>query len=124
MFEIFVKTQFSAAHRLAGYPGNCANWHGHNWDVTVTLGVAELNALGLAVDFRDVKREVGALMAELDHTALNENPAFVAPNPTCEVVARHLYRSLQERLRAIQSPARVLRVQVSETPNAGAVYYE
>ncbi len=122
MFEIFIKTQFSAAHRLVDYPGDCARWHGHNWEVTVTLGAQELNALGLAVDFREVKQTVGSLMAELDHSDLNQHPAFAAINPSCEVVARHLYQALKPHYPG--PDLRVLRVQVCETPNAGAVYFE
>lgn len=122
MFEIFVRTQFSAAHRLAAYDGNCARWHGHNWEVVATLGTAELNDLGLAMDFRELKQSLAAVLGELDHTDLNQVPAFAGANPSCEVVARHVYRELARRLTG--RSVRVLRVQVCETPNAGAVYYE
>ena len=123
MFEIFVKTHFSAAHRLVNYPGDCAHLHGHNWDVVVTLGVQELDELGLAVDFREVKQELGRLLDELDHTELNAHPELGDVNPTCEVVARFIYRRLAAYFSAGHK-ARILRVQVCETPNAGVVYYE
>ncbi len=122
MFEVFVRTQFSAAHRLADYHGDCARWHGHNWDVQVTLRAAELNPLGLAVDFREVKAAVQQVLASLDHSDLNQHPAFVGLNPSCEAVARHIYRELVPQF-SVQG-VRVVRVQVCETPNAGAAYFE
>lgn len=125
MFEVFVKTQFSAAHRLVNYDGNCARWHGHNWEVTVTLGTEQLDELGLAVDFREVKRVLNQVLESLDHSDLNQNPAFSGINPSCEVIARHLYQALRAHFPGPPArPVRVMRVQVCETPNAGAVYYE
>jgi 6-pyruvoyltetrahydropterin/6-carboxytetrahydropterin synthase len=122
MFEVFVRTQFSAAHRLKEYAGNCARWHGHNWDVRVTLGAEDLDRLGLAVDFRELKQALKQLLDELDHSDLNEYPPFAGMNPSCEVIARHLYKELAKHFSG--NTVRVLRVQVCETPNAGAVYYE
>ncbi len=123
MFEVFVRTHFSAAHRLADYQGDCARLHGHNWEVTVTLGAQELDAIGLAVDFRELKQELGGLMGELDHSELNQHPELADVNPTCEVIARFLYRRLAAHFSGGHK-ARVLRVQVCETPGAGVVYYE
>jgi len=122
MFELFVRTQFSAAHRLADYAGDCARRHGHNWEVTVTLGARELNNLGLAVDFREVKQALKRILDELDHSDLNQYAPFAGMNPSCEVIARHVYRELAKVFSG--EDTRVLRVQVCETPNTGAVYYE
>ncbi|PMP90263.1 MAG: 6-carboxytetrahydropterin synthase QueD, partial [Desulfurella sp.] len=33
MFEIFVESDFCAAHRLNNYRGACENLHGHNFKV-------------------------------------------------------------------------------------------
>jgi 6-pyruvoyltetrahydropterin/6-carboxytetrahydropterin synthase len=122
MYEVSVRTQFSAAHRLADYAGNCARWHGHNWDVQATLGATELNELGLSVDFREAKKAVGSVLERLDHTDLNALAEFAGCNPSCEVIARFIYRELARHFAG--SSVRVLRVQVCETPNAGVVYYE
>ena len=123
MFEVFVKTHFSAAHRLVNYQGDCAHLHGHNWDVLVTLGTADLDELGLAVDFRELKQALNRLLGELDHTELNQHPELGVVNPTCEIVARFLYRRLAAHFTGAHK-ARVLRVQVSETPGVGVIYYE
>ena len=123
MFEVFVKTHFSAAHRLVNYQGDCAHLHGHNWDVMVTLGTEELDELGLAVDFRELKQQLNRLLGELDHTELNQHPELGTINPTCEIVARFLYRRLAAYFSGGHK-ARVMRVQVCETPGAGVIYYE
>ena len=94
MYEVFVETHFSAAHRLADYPGNCARRHGHNWQVSVAVQAAELNALGMAVDFRCVKQAVRDLLESLDHTDLNEVPELAGSNPTCEVISCYIYKQL------------------------------
>ena len=122
MYEVSVETHFSAAHRLAGYPGDCARRHGHNWQVAVSIQAEELNALGMAVDFRRIKDTLGDLLETLDHTDLNEVPELAGSNPTCEVVARYLYEELTRRLN--DANTRVVRVRVSETPNTGACYFE
>jgi 6-pyruvoyltetrahydropterin/6-carboxytetrahydropterin synthase len=122
MFEVTVRTHFSAAHRLTNYAGNCARWHGHNWEVLATLAAPGVNDLGLAVDFREVKQVLRELLGELDHSDLNQHPAFVAQNPSCELIARHLYRQLAARFSG--RDVRVVKVQVGETPDTNVVYYE
>jgi 6-pyruvoyltetrahydropterin/6-carboxytetrahydropterin synthase len=122
MYEVFVKTHFSAAHHLTGYPGNCSRWHGHNWEVTVFVETAELNGIGISVDFRTIKERVRELLEEMDHTDLNEHPAFQGRNPTSETIAEYLYRQLAARIN--QRGLRVSRVTVSETPGTGASFFE
>jgi 6-pyruvoyltetrahydropterin/6-carboxytetrahydropterin synthase len=122
MFEVTVRTHFSAAHRLTNYDGNCARWHGHNWEVLATLAATDVNHLGLAVDFREVKQVLRELLSELDHSDLNQHPAFTGQNPSCELIARYLYRLLTVRFAG--KGARVARVQVGETPDTSVIYYE
>ncbi len=62
MYELEISRHFSGAHRLVGYPGGCANLHGHNWLVTVCLEAEKLNEIGIAYDFKDLKREVDACL--------------------------------------------------------------
>ena len=98
MFEVSVKTHFSAAHRLVGYQGHCANLHGHNWDVEVFVRGENLDDIGMLVDFSDIKKAVGELMDVLDHSDLNAIPAFTEQNPTSENIAKYLYQELAVRL--------------------------
>ena len=76
MFEIDITRSFSAAHCLRGYQGECAALHGHNWTVQAVLRVKELDAIGIAVDFKKLKRDLDAILNELDHTNLSDYPPF------------------------------------------------
>jgi 6-pyruvoyltetrahydropterin/6-carboxytetrahydropterin synthase len=122
VFEIYVKSHFSAAHSLRGYPGDCARVHGHNWQVEVFVRCAELDELGIGMDFRDIKAAVKEVLDDLDHCDLNDLPMFAEQNPTSENIARFLYRELSGKLNAPK--IRVSRVKVNETPGAGAFYWE
>jgi 6-pyruvoyltetrahydropterin/6-carboxytetrahydropterin synthase len=122
MFEVFVESHFSAAHRLRDYPGNCAQCHGHNWTVQAVFQTAELSDLGLALDFRVAKACLQKILAALDHKDLNQVPELAGVNPSCEVIARHIYRAIAAD--ANRQKLKVARVTVRETPTAGATYYE
>jgi 6-pyruvoyltetrahydropterin/6-carboxytetrahydropterin synthase len=122
VFEISVATEFSAAHSLQGYPGNCAQVHGHNWTVEVFVRCRELNAIGIAIDFREVKRAIKESIENLDHSCLNEHPAFKYTNPSSENIAKLLYKELSAKISS--ENAKISRVKVSETPNTGACYWE
>jgi 6-pyruvoyltetrahydropterin/6-carboxytetrahydropterin synthase len=122
VFEVYVKTHFSAAHCLEGYPGDCARTHGHNWIIEVFVQCRELDDIGIGIDFRDIKKAVKEVLSELDHFNLNELPAFRTVNPTSENISRHLYKELSKKLNS--DVVKVSRVKTSETPGAGAFYWE
>ena len=125
-YELSVSAEFCAAHRLNGYPGNCRNTHGHNWGVTVSVLATELDELGMGMDFRDIKAQVKAALAELDHAFLNDLAPFSSANPTAENIAAHLYGELNRRL-AQAAPGKglhVSKVHIAETPGAGVTYWE
>ncbi|HUH67272.1 MAG TPA: 6-carboxytetrahydropterin synthase [Syntrophales bacterium] len=117
-----MRTEFSGAHSLTGYPGNCARMHGHNWTVEVFIKCERLNALGIGIDFRGVKQALTECMGDFDHSCLNEHPAFKDMNPSSENIARFIYKELERRINS--KDVRVSRVKVSETPNTGASYWE
>lgn len=122
MYELCVKTHFSAAHRLAQYKGRCARVHGHNWEVEVFVRGETLDATGLLVDFRKMKEVVNGVVGELDHADLNQLASFAAQNPSSENIARYLYESMVARWHGRN--CRVHRVCVAETPGASASYWE
>jgi len=98
MYELIVETQFSAAHRLREYRGNCEKLHGHNWKIDVRLRSDELDRLGMVCDFREVKRLVKNMVDRLDHHYLNDVPPFTTLNPTTENIARFLFDELAKTL--------------------------
>jgi 6-pyruvoyltetrahydropterin/6-carboxytetrahydropterin synthase len=121
-YEIHVKTDFSAAHCLRGYEGNCERVHGHNWTVEVFVQCTRLNEIGIGIDFRDVKKFLSQVVEKLDHSHLNDLSEFQEMNPTSENVARFIYRELGARINS--GAVKVSKVKVSETPGAGVYYQE
>jgi 6-pyruvoyltetrahydropterin/6-carboxytetrahydropterin synthase len=122
MYEISIRTHFSAAHRLVGHQGVCANFHGHNWEIEIFLKGPSLDLIGILVDFKVVKEAVQEVLSGLDHADLNQHPAFAVQNPTSENIARLLFEELGRRLNTEGS--RVSKVRVSESPNSSATYWE
>ncbi|MBU0996271.1 MAG: 6-carboxytetrahydropterin synthase QueD [Proteobacteria bacterium] len=122
VYEIYVKNHFSAAHSLRGYAGDCSRLHGHNWIIEVYVKCRTLDDLGIGIDFRDIKKAIKDVLEDLDHFNLNELPAFTEINPTSENIARYLYEEIGRKFNS--TVVTVSRVKVSETPGAGAFYYE
>jgi 6-pyruvoyltetrahydropterin/6-carboxytetrahydropterin synthase len=122
VFEICVEAQFSAAHSLAGYHGNCMQVHGHNWIVEVFVRCRELNDIGIGIDFRNVRQAIRDIIKNVDHSYLNEHPEFKDTNPSSENIARFLFRELGEKINS--DTAKVSKVKVSETRSSGAYYWE
>lgn len=122
MYELCVKSHFSAAHRLAGYKGACSRIHGHNWEVEVHVRGGELDGIGILVDFKKVRKAVESCLADLDHGDLNRLGAFRKSNPTSENIARHLFGKLSGMLN--NRRCIVSRVVVSETAGSSVSYSE
>lgn len=120
MFDIFIKTHFSAGHHLRNYPGNCEKPHGHNWNIEVTVRAHELDELGMGIDFRTVKAAVKEVMDDLDHCNLNEHQGFTEKNPSSENIAVYIFDSLAGSLSSERY--RLHSVMVGETENTGVIY--
>jgi 6-pyruvoyltetrahydropterin/6-carboxytetrahydropterin synthase len=120
MFDVFIKTNFSAGHHLRNYPGNCEKPHGHNWNVQVTVRAVELDELGMGIDFRTVKNAVKKVMDDLDHRDLNEHPAFRDKNPSSENIAVFIYDALARDLSAERYHLHA--IMVGETDSTGVIY--
>ncbi len=122
VFEVHVKAHFSAARSLEGYPGVCARIHGHTWIVEVYVRCEKLNEIGLGIDMGVIKKATRKVLINLDHSNLNELPEFEGVNPTSENIAKYLYQALKRKLNT--DGVQVSKVKVSETPGAGASYWE
>ncbi len=120
MFKLSVTDIFSAAHRLCGYQGACSELHGHNWTVRVGVRASETDEIGLALDFGVIKAKLREVLAEFDHTYLNDHPAFVAGNPSSENLARYIFERLAAALD--NNRASVCEVEVCESGISGVVY--
>ena len=123
MFTIFKDHTFSAAHLIRGHRGKCRFMHGHNYRVRVHVAARRLDALGMVVDFADLKRIVGEVLDPFDHHVINEIPPFDERNTTAELLADFVYDEVDRRLAAAEDGrVRVRRVEVWENDSACAVY--
>lgn len=99
-FVLKTLLDFAAAHSLKNYPGDCAKLHGHNWKIEVQVQGSKLNEIGMLVDFKEIKKHAKQVVAELDHTFLNDHPYFKELNPTAENIAVFLYREIESRIQS------------------------
>jgi len=119
-YELMIETDFAAAHSLRGYPGDCARLHGHNWRVELYVACDDLDELGLALDYKILKRELKGALADWDHYHLNDIPPFDSINPSSENVARILFERMAERLN--DGRVYVSRIAIGETCTAKVIY--
>ena len=122
MYELEITKHFSGAHSLTGYPGDCRKLHGHNWQVTVYLQATELDEIGIALDFKILKKELNEVIDRFDHAYLNDLPEFAQCNPTSENLARIIYQELSKRLN--DERIKVTRISVEESAGSRASYFE
>jgi 6-pyruvoyltetrahydropterin/6-carboxytetrahydropterin synthase len=121
MFEVSVEKTIACAHRLFGYDGPCENLHGHNYRILVSYQGEELDQFGMLVDFSDIKMVFNKVLDQLDHSYLNDLPAFRDLSPSAENIARYIYFEMK------LSPfvgAKITKVSVWETPTQMASYQE
>ncbi len=124
MFEIRVKEEFEAAHRVAGYQGKCDRLHGHSWTVEAVVRGSVLDDLGMLVDFKAVKGALKEILDELDHRYLNEIEPFASGiNPTAEHLAKHIFERLNASSIFTEGGAALLSaVTVWESPRSSVTY--
>ena len=122
MYEVIVKTGFSAAHQLRYYDGKYENLHGHNWIAIVTVETKELDKIGLGVDFVVLKKNVADILSRLDYKNINEVPPFDLENPSAENISRWLFGELATLMNS--DNARLKRVEIKEFDDCGAAYFE
>ncbi|CAC9464430.1 6-carboxytetrahydropterin synthase QueD [bacterium endosymbiont of Bathymodiolus sp. 5 South] len=122
MFVLKIVTDFASAHSLRDYPGDCSRLHGHNWQVEVSVESAVLDALGIAIDFREIKKQTKEVVKRLDHQYLNEIPPFDELNPTAENIAKYFYQEVGVLIN--NQDVRVCEVIIWETPRASVTYSE
>lgn len=124
MYEISAFGHFDAAHFLRGYPGKCANVHGHRWKVEITLQGEKLDGLGILIDFMDVKNMLKEVLELFDHKMINEVPPFDDLNPTAENIARYIFERMADKLKdQTGSNVWITKVKVWESDAASATYF-
>lgn len=128
VFELVVRTEFAAAHRLLEYEGRCSLLHGHTWVVEVYVAGEHLDRCGMLIDFQELKEMVNETVEKFDHRYLNEVPPFSdrnpLNNPTVENLARFIYQELKQKISSRRKDLILSKVQVWESPRAAATYRE
>jgi 6-pyruvoyltetrahydropterin/6-carboxytetrahydropterin synthase len=72
---------FASAHKLPHHMGKCESWHGHEWDIEVTVKKRIDPISMMVIDFKELKTKMKSLIIDvLDHNVLND---FIAI-PTAE----------------------------------------
>jgi len=120
VYRISVEQHFDAAHYLRGYKGKCEAMHGHRYKVVLKVDASELNDIGLAYDFAELKRHLAEVIARFDHTCLNDAHPFDKLNPSAENIAADIYKELKSRLAG--APVTIADVEVWESPQTGVIY--
>lgn len=124
---------FSAAHRLRKEDwteernrevfGDCSNenWHGHNYELEVTVEGELDDATGYVMDLKAVRDLVQqAVIDDVDHRNLNLDVEWMAGvNPTTENLVVGIWNRLEGRLPA---GVRLRRLVLSETPRNRVEY--
>ena len=120
MYRVSVRQHFDAAHYLRGYPGRCEQLHGHRFQAVVTVEAQELDGVGIAFDFTELKRHLRQILERFDHTCLNDIAPFDKINPSSENIATAIYQELQSRLK--EEPVSILSIEVWESPESCVTY--
>ena len=112
---------FAAAHYLRlDYSSPCARFHGHNWNVVVSVEAPRLDANGMVCDFSRIKR---AVVERFGWRSLNDDvEALATANPTAENIAKAIADLLDAELRSAGNGAFVRRVDVEESPGSVASF--
>lgn len=121
MFELTITDEFEAAHRLPDYDGKCCRLHGHNWRVEVTVRGNTLDASGMLIDFKVLKKQMAEVLQTLDHYYLNETAPFANLPPTAEHIARYIYETLCAQIN-FSGLVKIYAVKVWESPRSCAAY--
>ncbi len=118
MYRIAKDFRFSAAHFIRGHTGGCENLHGHNYRVRVEVAAGELDALGMVLDFADLKAVMEEIAGPFDHAVVNDIPPFDERNTTAELLSEYFYREAARRID--DDRVRVTRVEVWENESSCA----
>ena len=124
------RVHFSAAHRLHNPVFsdeenrrifglcNSPNWHGHNYELEVTVEGTPDPLTGYVVDLAVVKQAAEAVTGDLDHRNLNlDVPWLLDVIPSTENLVVAIWNRLAPAI-----PGKLVRLVLWETPRNSAEY--
>jgi 6-pyruvoyltetrahydropterin/6-carboxytetrahydropterin synthase len=138
MVYITKHVHFCAAHKLYNPRwskeknkeifGPCANdnWHGHNFDLHITIKGIPDKETGFIMNFKELKNIVNReIIDKVDHKNLNLDVPFLEDQmTTCENLVVAFWSILDPLIREQTSQrARLHKLKLYETPTSYAEYY-
>lgn len=135
MIHITRRERFSAAHKLWREDwseeqnfevfGKCANqnWHGHNYELFVTVKGKVKPETGFVVDLKDLSATIKErVISKVDHRNLNLDTDFMKGEmASTEVLAMRIWEQLDEPVKALGGILHCIRI--VETENNSVEYY-
>ena len=101
MFAVTVRDHVMVAHSFRGEVfGPAQRLHGATYVVDATFRRAALDADGIVLDIGLATRELGAVLADLNHRNLDDEPAFAGVNTSTEFLAKVVADRLADRVHA------------------------
>lgn len=137
MFYISRKEHFNAAHKLYNPSwskeknvevfGPCANenWHGHNFELIVTVKGLPDPETGFVVDLKKLSRLIREEVIEkLDHKNLNLDVDFMQGKlASCENLTKGIWDILSREIPKITSSGALHAIRLYETPRNYVEYF-
>ena len=131
------KEHFNAAHKLYNPAwtqakneevfGPCANenWHGHNFDLIVTIKGEPDPDTGFVIDLKKLSALIRLEVTEkLDHKNLNLDVDFMQGKlASCENLIVEIWKILQPRIRPISKFGELFSIKLYETPRNYVEYF-
>ena len=137
MLYVSRKEHFNAAHKLYNPAwsreknvevfGPCANenWHGHNFDLIVTIKGIPDPGSGFVVDLKKLSTLIKSEVIEkLDHKNLNVDVDFMQGKlASCENLIVEIWRILDKHLPSITANGKLHSLKLYETPRNYVEYF-
>lgn len=137
MIQVSRKEHFNAAHKLWNPKwseeknkevfGPCANenWHGHNFELIVTVKGSPSPETGFVVDLKAlstlIRKEV---IDKLDHKNLNLDVAFMKDKmASCENLVMEIWNILEPLVKEITPSGGLYKLTLYETPRNYVEYF-
>lgn len=137
MLYISRKEHFNAAHKLYNNQwskeknieifGPCANdnWHGHNFELIVTIKGIPDPETGFVADLKKLSTMIRAEVVEkLDHKNINLDVDFMAGKmASCENLIVEIWKILELHLPSVTSRGKLHCIRLYETPRNYVEYF-
>lgn len=131
------KEHFNAAHKLFNPNwsrerneevfGPCANenWHGHNFELIVTVKGEPDPDTGFVVDLKKLSTLIKSeVIDKVDHKNLNMDVSFLEGKmASCEVIIAEFWKILEPKVKQLQPGSSLHKLTLYETPRNFVEYY-